>query len=251
MGKSLNGKELGRGITKRKSDGLYQGRFVNRFGKTQTIYAKTLNEIRQKLRTAEYEDEKALNVISKDMTLDEWYKIWMDTCKKNCRSSIKQTYSLHYRRIQKELGWRKLTSLNLIVMQNAINSLDSDNERKNSKKILVDMLEKAIDADLLVKNTAKRINTVITMEEKKERRVLTRAETSLFLESAKKSSYYNLFVLALETGMRARELCGLMREDIDFKKWVLCVRHNLCYFSREGRYVFEMHATKTKQEPFH
>jgi len=45
-------------------------------------------------------------------------------------------------------------------MQNAINSLDSDNERKNSKKILVDMLEKAIDADLLVKNTAKRINTV-------------------------------------------------------------------------------------------
>lgn len=41
MGKSLNGKELGRGIMQRKSDGLYQGRFVNCFGKTQTIYAKT------------------------------------------------------------------------------------------------------------------------------------------------------------------------------------------------------------------
>ena len=91
------------------------------------------------------------------------------------------------------------------------------------------------------------------MEEKKERRVLTRAETSLFLESAKKSSYYNLFVLALETGMRVGELCGLMLEDIDFKKRVLYVRHTLCYFSRDGRYVFEMHATKTKteQEPFH
>ncbi len=84
------------------------------------------------------------------------------------------------------------------------------------------------------------------MEEKKERRVLTRAETSLFLESAKKSSYYNLFVLALETGMRVGELCGLMLEDIDFKKRVLYVRHTLCYFSRDGRYVFEMHATKTK-----
>lgn len=74
MGKSLNGKELGRGITQRKSDGLYQGSFVNRFGRTQTIYAKTLNEIRQKLRTAQYEDDKVLNVISRDMTLDEWYK---------------------------------------------------------------------------------------------------------------------------------------------------------------------------------
>ena len=44
MGKSLNGKELGRGITQRK-DGLYQARFINRFGKRKTIYAKTYNEI--------------------------------------------------------------------------------------------------------------------------------------------------------------------------------------------------------------
>ena len=59
MGKSLNGKELGKGLSQRK-DGLYQGRFVNRFGKKQTVYAKTLNEVRQKLRKEQYEDEKAI-----------------------------------------------------------------------------------------------------------------------------------------------------------------------------------------------
>ena len=32
MGRSLIGKESGKGITQRK-DGIYQGRFVNRFGK--------------------------------------------------------------------------------------------------------------------------------------------------------------------------------------------------------------------------
>ena len=74
MGKSLNGKELGKGISQRK-DGLYQGRFVNRFGKKQTLYAKTLKDIRQKLRNAQYEDEKALNVVTKEITLDEWYKV--------------------------------------------------------------------------------------------------------------------------------------------------------------------------------
>lgn len=73
MGKSLNGKELGKGLSQRK-DGLYQGRFVNRFGKKQTVYAKTLNEVRQKLRNEQYEDEKALNVVAKDVTLDEWYE---------------------------------------------------------------------------------------------------------------------------------------------------------------------------------
>ena len=49
MGKSLNGKELGKGLSQRK-DGLYQGRFVNRFGKKQTVYAKTLNEETNSMR---------------------------------------------------------------------------------------------------------------------------------------------------------------------------------------------------------
>lgn len=47
------------------------------------------------------------------------------------------------------------------------NELRSDNERKNSKKILVDMLEKAIDAELLHKNVAKQINTKVSKEDKK------------------------------------------------------------------------------------
>ena len=47
MGKSLKGKELGRGISQRK-DGLYQARFINRFGKRQTIYARTYSEIKKK-----------------------------------------------------------------------------------------------------------------------------------------------------------------------------------------------------------
>lgn len=244
MGKSLKGKELGRGITQRK-DGIYQGRFVNRFGKKQTIYASTLNEVRQKLRNAQYEDEKSLNVVTKDITLDEWYEVWMDTCKKNCRASTKESYATHYRRIQKALGWRKLISLNLIILQQAINELVSDNARKNSKKILVDMLDKAIDADLLIKNVAKQINPVITKEEKRERRVLTVKEEEMFLKQAEGSFYYNLYVVALDTGLRVGELMGLTWNDVDFKKRVLHVRHTLCYFRKDGKYIHEMHDTKT------
>lgn len=244
MGKSLKGKELGAGISQRK-DGFYQARFVNRFRKRETIYAKTLNEIRQKLRNAQYEDEKGINLVNSNITLDEWYNTWLETCKKNCRNSTKESYAIHYRRIQKELGWRKLSSLNLIMMQEAINKLNSDNERKNSKKILVDMLNKAIDTNLITKNVAKQINTVITKEEKKERRVLTVSETEEFLEKAKNTYYYNLFILALETGMRIGELCALTWDDVDFEKKVLYVKHTLCYFSKNGKYVFEMHDTKT------
>ena len=123
--------------------------------------------------------------------------------------------------------------------------MKTDNARKNSKKILVDMLNKAVDTDLLVKNVAKQINTVIAKEEKKERRVLTIRETELFLEQAKGTFYENLFILALETGLRVGELSALQWEDIDFKKKVIHVKHTLCYFSKNGKYVFEMHDTKT------
>lgn len=41
------------------------------------------------------------------------------------------------------------------------------------------MLEKAIDSDLLIKNSAKQINTVISKEVKKERRVLTVSDAEL------------------------------------------------------------------------
>ena len=91
MGKSLKGKELGKGISQRK-DGLFQARFINRFGKRQTVYAKTMHEITKKLRDEQYEDERQLNVVDSNVTLDEWFDMWMDTCKKNCRDTTKHTY---------------------------------------------------------------------------------------------------------------------------------------------------------------
>lgn len=247
MGKSLKGKELGKGIRQRE-DGLYQARFINRFGKRQVIYDKSYNGIQKKMREAQYADERETNVVDTNMTLDEWYEKWLNTCKKNCRNNTKETYARHYKRVREALGWRKLSKLNLVVMQDAINNLRTDNERKNSKKILVDMMEKAVASDLVVKNVAKQIVTDITKEEKKERRVLSKEETEIFLAEAKNTFYYNLFVVALETGMRVGELSGLQWEDIDFRNKVVHVRHSMTYFSNsENKYVFELHPTKTNK----
>ncbi|MBU5430906.1 site-specific integrase [Kineothrix sp. MSJ-39] len=247
MGKSLNGKELGKGISQRKEDGLYIARFTNRFGKRQVISDKTYNGIQKKLREAIFADERAINVVNNNMTLDEWFVKWMDTCKKNCRNNTKDTYARHYKRVKKALGWRKLNKLNLVVMQDAINDLKTDNERRNSKKILVDMLDKALASDLITKNVAKQITTDVTREDKKTRRVLTVEETAIFLKEAEDTFYYNLFVVSLETGMRIGELSGLQWEDIDYRKKLIHVNHSMTYFSKDGKYIFELHPTKTNK----
>lgn len=199
------------------------------------------------MREAIVADDKAINVVSNNMTLDEWFEKWMATCKKNCRNNTKDTYARHYKRVRKALGWRKLNKLNLVVMQDAINELRTDNERKNSKKILVDMLEKALASDLITKNVAKQITTEITKEDKKPRRVLTVEETKLFLEYAEDTFYYSLFIVALETGMRIGELSGLQWDDVDYKNKIIHVRHSMTYFSKDGKYTFELHPTKTNK----
>ena len=252
MGKSLTGKELGQGISQRK-DGRYQARFTNRFGKRQTIYGQTVNEVRQKLRTEQYEDEKQINVVSSDMTLDEWFEIWMETCKNNCRDTTRQTYRVTYNRIKASLGWRKLSGLNLIVMQRAINELKSDASRKNTKKLLVDMLNKAVDSELLHKNVAKQLNAVVSKDSKPEEpRVLTIEETELFLEAASHYRYFNAFSLALETGMRIGEIIGLKWSDIDFFNRTIYVNRTLVYIKSDdenspnfNKWGFEFHEPKT------
>lgn len=63
-----------------------------------------------------------------------------------------------------------------------------------------------------------------------------------------KKIYHNLFIVALETGMRAGEITGLQWEDIDFHNKLAHVRHSMTYFSNsEGKYVFELHSAKTNK----
>lgn len=106
----------------------------------------------EKQREKIFENEKQINVIDTKMTLDEWYEKWITVCKKHCRTTTKRTYEIQYNRLRESLGWRKLTSLNLIVLQDAFNELGSDKSRSDCKALLVDILNRAVEADLLIKN---------------------------------------------------------------------------------------------------
>lgn len=245
MGKSLNGKELGKGITQRK-DGLYQARFVNRFGKRQTIYANTVTAITKKLRDEQYNDERQINVIDTSMTLDEWFEKWISTCKKHCRDTTKRTYNIQYNRLRKSLGWRKLSKLNLVVLQEAFNELATDNMRCDCKALLVDILNRAVETDLLVKNVAVGINPIIDSEEKEEKRILSDEEVKILLEASKGGQLYPFFVVGLGTGMRIGEILGLTWDCIDFEHGIIDVRKTLCYLPNNGVALYEFHAPKTK-----
>ncbi len=245
MGKSVKeGKELGIGISQRK-DGLYQGRFVNRFGVRKTVYAKTYSEIRKKLREAQYEDEKGITAVDKKMTLDEFYNVWISTCKKHCRNTTKHTYEIQYNRLKPYIGHYKLSALNLVILQEAFNELKSDASRRACKALLVDILNRAMETDLIIKNVAIGVNTSIDHTEKTEKRVLTDAEEQLLYNASKDSQLYPIFILALNTGMRIGEILGLTWDCIDFEKGIIQVEKTLCYLPNKGKAIYEFHRPKT------
>ena len=247
MGKSLKGKELGKGIQQRK-DGTYQGRFTDRFGKRQTVYAKTYTEITQKLRRAQYEDEKALNVVSSNVTLSEWFETCLQTDKMDLRNSTIRTYRIQFNRIKPSLGDLKLTKLTKLNIQLAFNNLKTDKSRADCKALLVDLLNCAMRADLLTKNVAVNIKTELDHDEPKERRVLTDAEITTVKENAcKTGTLYPFFILALNTGMRMGEVLGLTWDCVDFDKNIIHVRNTLCYLPNDGnKGIYELHKPKTE-----
>ena len=246
MGKSLNGRELGPGIYQRKEDKLYVARYIDRFGKRKALYAKTANEITKKLRDAKYEDERQLNFADPNMKLDEWFDIWMEVFKKNCRNTSKRTYQTQYNRLRCELGWRKVSELKKVIIQNAFNKLKTDKMRRDCRALLFDMLKCAVESDMLNKNPASGIVSDINHDEKSERRVLSDEEVDALYDVCRKSgNTYRIFVLALNTGMRIGEILGLCWECVDFDNNIIHIKKTLAYLPNNGNPVYELHKPKT------
>lgn len=244
MGKSLTGRELGRGICQRK-DGKYMARFTDRFGIRQTYYARTYTEITRLLRNAQYENEKLTNTINTRMTLNEWFDIWLKTCKANCRETTKRTYSVQYDRLRDTLGWVRLGDLKHIMVQQAFNNLKTDASRKSCKAILCDMLNCAMDADLLHKNVAIKVKTNIDGTEKPEKRILSDEEVNLLYSYSKDGMLYHFFVVALNTGMRMGEILGLCWDCVDFENNLISVERTLTNLPNDGKTIYELHKPKT------
>jgi integrase len=77
---------------------------------------------------------------------------------------------------------------------------------------------------------------ITSKKEKKKVLPLTIDEQMVFLEYAKNSFYEYLYILALNTGLRAGELIGLSVNDIDLESRVIHVRRQLVYKNQKGVY---------------
>lgn len=238
MGKDLKGKELGKGITQRK-DGSYHARFTNRFDKRQSVYGKTLKEVKNNLAMAMSEDISKKNVVQPGTTVDQWYEKWMRIYKKPVvrANTVRQYQYVYEHNIRPYIGNIKLADVTKLMVTDVMNQLKVKGyawESLNKVKVLLtDMFDRAIEDEFAVRNPAKGARNPRNKPQKQVK-ALSREDQLDFFQCSNGTFYDNLFRTAVSTGLRPGELFALTENDIDFENMEIHVTKTLLYQKLEG-----------------
>ena len=226
MGKDLRGKELGVGISQRK-DGLYTARFTDKSGKRRQQYFKKLQECRNWLADAQFEDEHGGINACGDMTVDAWFEYWIENIKSaSAKKNTISNYQNRYKQsIKPYIGNMLLQDVKPLHCQNILNTMVNDGYKNSTIELVRTAMkiifEDAVENEIIARNPVKKSVQCTQGEESETKTAMTVEEQKTFLEYAKESSYYNQYAFILQTGIRVGELVGLKWSDVDFENKVL------------------------------
>lgn len=250
LGKDLKGKELGKGIIQKKN-GVYEARYVDRFGVRKSVSGYDLKDVRRRFSEAIYENEKEIN-IKGNIRLDDWYDKWMNVYKYNIiRKNTKRHYNQVYRKhISPVLGHfylKDITQLKIRELLKKLKKSGLEYETLNKVRILLlDMFNKAMIDEFVKRNPVKGIS--VKRDEEKDIKVLGVEDQSDFYDCCKGTFYDNFLVVALNSGMRIGEIAGLRWKDVDMEGKVIHVRRTLVYqkYDEDESKTFHIELPKTK-----
>lgn len=211
----------GEGTIRKRSDGRWEGRYVNCIGETKSIYGQTKSDVRKKLQEITYtKNTNIFNDIRGDIALDIWFEHYIEIKKQMIKErSIYQIQMAYGKHISPVLG-------NIIVCKispnDVVNLIDSL-EKKNLSPVSINniltharaMFKFAAEEGVIAKSPF--IYVKRTKKPKTSRRNLTPVEVEHLLEVSRSLDYvlYIMLITMLQTGIRAGELCALKWNDFD------------------------------------
>ncbi len=252
--KDNKGRVLKTGESQRKSDNRYVYDYTDLNGIRKRVYALTLTELRKKEQQIQRDLLDGINTEKGDMTLNDLFKMYMDT-KTDLRDTTRHNYMglWEYRVQHSMIGNMKISQLKMIHIRSFYSELAKEGLAESTIKgyhdLIYPALELAVESDMIRKNPAKEARKGVGGT-KKKREAMTRSEEEIFLNFVKESKiykiYYPMIRFVLCTGLRVGELTGLRWHDVDFKENVVHVRQQLIYKNLDNGCEFHIQALKTE-----
>ena len=248
MGKSLKGKECGKGICQRK-DGLYSARFVSKQGKRQVKCFSTLPEARNWLEDAKYADKHDNVFLPPDMTVDTWFEYWINHIVGDLAPNTRRNYRERYtHNIQPVIGGMQLAAVKPMHCKMVLNRMEDDYAGSTIRQAYIamgTMFKSAKMNDLIAKHPMDGVRYTKPVRAVDDIKYLTVQDQQKFMETAKRSHNYYQYALLLETGLRTGELVGLTWDAIDWEKRTLTINKTLEYRHKQG--IWRAGPPKTQQ----
>lgn len=239
MGKSLKGKECGKGISQRK-DGKYTARFTPKDGNRREKHFDTLPEAKNWLADAQYEEKHGMVITNADMTVDMWFTFWMENLICDLSPNTRRNYQERYKiNIQPIIGPMRLSDVKPMHCKIVLNRMDANYAGSTIRQTYITMgtmFRSAVMNKMLLQHPMDGVRYTKPVRAVDDIKFLTVDEQKTFLEVAAKSHNYRQYALLLETGLRTGELIGLTWDAIDWKKHTLTVNKTLEYRHKQGEW---------------
>ena len=243
-----------------RANGTFEFKWRDKTGKRHSMYAKTLDELREKELDVLRDTLDGIKADTKKLTINDLYAKWKKL-KKGLKENTFSNYKYSYEQfVQPKFGKIKLTDLKRTDVREFYNYLSDERHIKVNSidcihTVLHQVLGIAVEDDLIRYNPAdnalKELKRAHNSDDEK-RRALTLEGQKIFedfLASTPRYAHWQpIFTVMLWTGMRVGELTGLRWEDIDLENMTISVNHTLVYFSRgkQDGCTFAVNTPKTE-----
>ena len=242
-----------------RKDGTYQYRWRTSDHKRHSIYAPTLEELREKEQTVLKDKSDGIRTDAQKVTLNDVYDLWVQL-KKGLKDNTFQNYKYMYEQfVRDDLGQHKITTLkrsdirrfyNYLIDERCLKVATVDNIHTVLHQVLDIAVEDCYLRNNISDNALKELKQARNLFTEK-RKALTIQEQEIFLDFLKKSNmyqhWYPIFALMVGTGLRVGEATGLRWNDIDFDNNTISVNHTLIYYNHaKGGCYFGINTPKTR-----
>lgn len=237
MPKKINAKN--NGTVRQRDNGTWEARCVIN-GKRLSFYGAKQSDAVKAMRAAQKAADDGTFFEPSRLTVAEWLNTWLaeyiaPSCKPLTLSTYRSRVDTH---IIPALGKIKLTALNATQIQKLYNDLLRVGELSpKTIKNVHGILHKALDQALKLRYIGLNPADACTLPrmEKKEIKPLTESEIAAFLREIQTGEpLRDLFTVALFTGMREGEICGLSWDAVDIINDTITVKQQLCKEKEKG-----------------